>query len=299
MEGAIGSEGRPDGRKENQEFPPHQEPLKSPIVRRALVSVFAYVLLLTLIGIIYKDELSWSRRSAYLAISALLCLPICIFYGIFTEHLSRLRVRAAGALSMVASALLSAGSATVLVYGLDRLFRAGFMPNRMRDPYVLALAALLVCASVAQYALLRRHRAEDSVPRVEEASTGGDPQAGSGPPEGLQTAAETAGARFFRRLPAHLGRDIVYLKMSDHYVEVFTTTGHTVLLMRFADAVSELEGLGVRVHRSYWVGRGQLERLSRRGRRRFLRLANGAEVPVSRTYLDDIEAELDRTTRNA
>ena len=60
--------------------------------------------------------------------------------------------------------------------------------------------------------------------------------------------------------------------MSDHYVEVFTTAGHTVLLMRLGDAVAELEGLGLRVHRSYWVGHGHLERLLRRGRRRLLRL---------------------------
>ena len=44
------------------------------------------------------------------------------------------------------------------------------------------------------------------------------------------------------------------LKMADHYVEAFTTAGSTLVLMRFADAVSELEGAdGLRVHRSYWA----------------------------------------------
>jgi hypothetical protein len=284
---------------ENQEPPPYQARLKSPIVRRALISVVAYVLLLTLIGIIYKNELSGSHRTAYLAVCALLSIPICIFYGILTDHLSRLRARAAGILSLVGSALLSASSATVLVYGVDRLFRAGFMPNRMRDPYVLALVGLLVFASVAQYAMVRRQRWEDTLPRVEEARSGGEPQAGEGPTGKVEEQPETPGTYFFRRLPRALGRDLIYLKMSDHYVDVFTTAGHTVLLMRLGDAVAELEGLGMRVHRSYWVGHGHAERLLRRGRRRLLRLTDGPDVPVSRTYLAAVEAALKAETRNS
>jgi hypothetical protein len=299
VEREIGSEGKPDDSTENQEPPPYQARLKSPIVRRALISVVAYVLLLTLIGIIYKNELSGSHRTAYLAVCALLSIPICIFYGILTDHLSRLRARVVGILSMVASALLSASSATVLVYGVDRLFRAGFMPNRMRDPYVLALVGLLVFASVAQYAMVRRQRWEDTLPRVEEARSGGEPQAGEGPTGKVEEQPETPGTYFFRRLPRALGRDLIYLKMSDHYVDVFTTAGHTVLLMRLGDAVAELEGLGMRVHRSYWVGHGHAERLLRRGRRRLLRLTDGPDVPVSRTYLAAVEAALKAETRNS
>ena len=299
MEREVSSEGKPDDRTEHQESPPYQAPLKSPIVQRALISVVAYVLLLTLIGIIYKNELSGSRRTAYLAVSALLCIPICIFYGILTDHLSRLRARVAGILSMVASALLSAGSATVLVYGVDRLFRVGFTPNRMRDPYVLALAGLLVFASVAQYAMVRRQRWEDMLPRVEEARSGGEAEAGEGPTGKVEEQPEAPGSHFFRRLPSELGRDLVYLKMSDHYLEVFTTAGHTVLLMRLGDAVAELEGLGMQVHRSYWVGNGHLERLVRRGRRRLLRLTGGHDVSVSPTYLAAVEAALEADTRHS
>ncbi len=298
MERTDRAEGTPDDRTDNRQ-PTYQAPLKSPIVRHALISVVAYVLLLALIGIIYKDELSWSRRWAYLVVCALLCIPICIFYGVLTDHVSRLRARAAGLVSLAGSALLSAGSATVLVYGVDRLFRAGFMPNRMRDPYVLALAVLLVVASVVQYAMVRRQRLEPTVPRVEEAASGQEHKAGEGAGNRMEAWRETPGAQFFRRLPASLGRDVVYLKMSDHYVEVFTTAGHAVLLMRFGDAMAELEGLGMRVHRSYWVGNDHLERLERRGRRRFLRLTGGRDVPVSRTYLASVEAALEANTRTS
>ena len=295
MESTVSAQRAPDDRTEHRNAS-YQTPLKSPVARQAVTIVIAYVLLLALIGVIYKDELSWRDRSAYLAVSALLCVPICIFYGVLTDLLSRLRARAAGVISLAGSALLSAGSAAVLVYGVDRLFRAGFMPNRMRDPYVLALVALLVFASVVQYALVRRQRWQATVPRV-EAVSGNEAWAGDLPAGWLEGRREDRGAQFLRRLPASAGRDLVYLKMSDHYVEVFTTTGHAVLLMRFGDAVAELEGLGMRVHRSYWVGSDRLVRLVRRGRRRFLRLTGGHDVPVSRTYLASVEAALEANAR--
>ena len=56
----------------------------------------------------------------------------------------------------------------------------------------------------------------------------------------------------FDRLPAALGRDVIYLEVSGHYVQVTTTVGSAVTLMRFSDAVDALGDLGMRVHRSYW-----------------------------------------------
>lgn len=259
-----------------------RELLKSPLLQRALTFIFVYVFLLTLIGIVYTNELSWSWRTAYLLASAFLCLPICFSYGFLTIHFFDLRARAAGAVSLAASALLSAGSATVLVYGVDRLFRVGFMPNKMRDPYVLALAALLVCVSVAQYAMLRRGKGQEAVPRVEKLA--GE----KGPAGRMGGVARALGTPFFRRLPAALGHDIVYLKMRDHYVEVFTTKGRTTVLMRFGDAVAELEGLGLRVHRSYWVAYAHAERLPQRGPRSYLRITGGHQIPVSRPYLQAV-----------
>lgn len=297
MERASVAEGTPDTSTGNQQSTSGQ-PLKSPILHRALLFVSTYVLLLTLIGIIYKNELSWKARIAYVVVCALLCLPICLAYGILAAYLSQLRARVAGVLSVAGSTLLSAGSSAVLVYGVDRMFRAGFMPNKMRDPYVLALVVLLVGVSLAQYAMTRRHRWVETAAGVEELAPKREPAEGTGPGTGVQGLIGDPGAEFFMRLPAGLGRDVVYLKMSDHYVEVFTTTGHTVILMRFGDAVTELGGLGMRAHRSYWMAYGHLERLVRRGRRRFVRLTGGHEVPVSRTYLPAIKAALEANARN-
>ena len=58
-------------------------------------------------------------------------------------------------------------------------------------------------------------------------------------------------ARFYRRLSRTVSRDIVYLRVDDHYVQVSSTDGSCLILMRFADAVVELGDLGMQVHRSY------------------------------------------------
>ena len=92
-------------------------------------------------------------------------------------------------------------------------------------------------------------------------------------------------ARFLDRLPAALGRDVVYLNVRSHYVNVVTTAGSGALLMRFADAVADLGDQGMQVHRSYWVARRHVLGVERRAERTVLLLTGGEEVPVSRTYL--------------
>ena len=99
-------------------------------------------------------------------------------------------------------------------------------------------------------------------------------------------AGEPAGpAPFLSRLPARLGNELLHLRMQDHYVEASTAKGSELVLLRFRDALREVEGLdGLQVHRSHWVARTAVERPVRRNGRVFLRLVNGAEVPVSRSF---------------
>jgi DNA-binding LytR/AlgR family response regulator len=76
--------------------------------------------------------------------------------------------------------------------------------------------------------------------------------------------------------------------MQDHYVEVTTSRGSAMVLIRFSDAVGELAGYpGAQVHRSHWVASGQAKRLLRDKDRRMIELVDGRRLPVSRPYLDD------------
>ena len=88
------------------------------------------------------------------------------------------------------------------------------------------------------------------------------------------------------RLPARLRAELLHLRMQDHYVEVHTAAGSEMLLLRFRDALHEVEGVdGLQVHRSHWVARNAVAKVERwRGGRVVLRLVNGSKVPVSRSF---------------
>jgi DNA-binding LytR/AlgR family response regulator len=105
-------------------------------------------------------------------------------------------------------------------------------------------------------------------------------------------AAAAAGSRFFDRLPDDLGRDIIYIAASAHYVDVVTKTGSAAILLRFSDAVAELGSLGLRVHRSYWVAYPHVKRAFRRDGRTMLLLTDNHEVRVGRNYLPEVRAAI-------
>lgn len=94
------------------------------------------------------------------------------------------------------------------------------------------------------------------------------------------------GSPFLRRLPAKLGTDLRYIATEDHYLRVTTDQGSDLILFRLADAMAELDpAIGQQVHRSYWVARRAIASVERDGHRTWLILADGARIPVSRTYL--------------
>ena len=93
-------------------------------------------------------------------------------------------------------------------------------------------------------------------------------------------------AALLARLSARSRADLLHLRMQDHYVEVNTAAGSELLLLRFRDALREVEDVnGLQVHRSHWVARDAVARVERRGGGRvILRLVNGSRVPVSRSF---------------
>ena len=101
-------------------------------------------------------------------------------------------------------------------------------------------------------------------------------------------------ARFLDRLPPEVGRDVIYLKVSGHYITVVTTAGSGILLMRFADAVAELEGAGMQVHRSFWVAFRHVTAVEQREGRTVVCLTGGEVVPVSRTFVAAVRAAATR-----
>lgn len=88
------------------------------------------------------------------------------------------------------------------------------------------------------------------------------------------------------RLPLNRRGDLVSLSVSDHYVDVVTTKGREMLLMRLGDAIREATLTpGLQVHRSHWVALGQVAQARRAGETALLITSAGDEIPVSRTYM--------------
>ena len=180
-----------------------------------------------------------------------------------------------------AAAPLAAAPGTGVVYAAEALFRPGYTDQISVPTIYLSVAVLMLVIGLAVVAVLEvRRRTERGVGAAENQAGDAGARADLAP-----------GARFLDRLPEKLGRDLIYLKTADHYVEAFTTAGSTLVLMRFVDAVAELDGAGgMRVHRSYWVARRHVAGTARRRGRTTLRLTGGHEVPVSRTYLAGVRA---------
>lgn len=91
------------------------------------------------------------------------------------------------------------------------------------------------------------------------------------------------------RLPLGKRGQILGFSVQDHYVQIMTSAGKELVLMRLADAIREAGDLpGLQVHRSHWVATGGVTGVRRTGETAILTLSNGTEVPVSRRYIKDL-----------
>lgn len=104
------------------------------------------------------------------------------------------------------------------------------------------------------------------------------------------TGARTNAIRqLLRRAGPDTGQKLVRLQSADHYVEVHTEKGVQLLLMRISDAIEMLAGAqGGQVHRSHWVNYDEIAGVIKKDRKIWLRMSDGAEVPVARSYRDPL-----------
>jgi hypothetical protein len=117
------------------------------------------------------------------------------------------------------------------------------------------------------------------------------PAAAPAPAPPAQPGPAAAGGRFLDRLPPRLGRELICLRMEDHYVRAHTPKGSDLILIPLKDAIAELGDIdGLQVHRSWWVARSAVAEVLVSGRNLSLRLTNGLDVPVSRASVAKLRA---------
>ncbi|MCC5860196.1 MAG: LytTR family transcriptional regulator DNA-binding domain-containing protein [Ectothiorhodospiraceae bacterium] len=172
--------------------------------------------------------------------------------------------------------LLAAVPATGVVHtaGVLAGLEVGSLPS-------LFWKVLLLCAVLSVVFYLNAPESADAAePPEPDGINPEDPRPAphTAPPE------HSPGALFFHRLETPLQGRLLCLEMQDHYMIVHTTGGRQMVLCRMADAARELEGLGRRVHRSWWVADDAVVGRLRQQGRLMLRLTDGRRVPVGRTY---------------
>ena len=115
------------------------------------------------------------------------------------------------------------------------------------------------------------------------------------PAADVETGPSEPAPRLLDRLPVGRRGTLIRLSVRDHYVDVVTAQGDTTILMRFGDDLAEHAGAAaLQDHRSHWVAEDAVTRSIRRKGRVILILADGTEVPVSRSFLPEVEARFGR-----
>lgn len=117
-------------------------------------------------------------------------------------------------------------------------------------------------------------------------------ESGRTPQNSVETApAPVQPARLFKRIDPDLHAPVLWVSVRDHYVDIRTEAGQASVLMRFADAIDELDGLvGLRVHRSHWVADAAVAQVEREGAKLILHTRDGQRFPVSKTYREAVES---------
>lgn len=96
--------------------------------------------------------------------------------------------------------------------------------------------------------------------------------------------------RLLKRLPLQLRAPLISISVQDHYVEVTSEKGKHLVLMRLSDAIAETEGMrGFRIHRSHWVAQSGIKAVHKRSGKFIIETTTDQELPVSRTYVDDLK----------
>ncbi len=91
--------------------------------------------------------------------------------------------------------------------------------------------------------------------------------------------------RILQRLsPAQRGR-LFALSVQDHYTQITTHRGKSLVLIRLSDAIAETQGMqGLQIHRSHWVALDAVREGRSKNGRIELELENGDVLRVSRSF---------------
>ena len=274
----------------------HQEMLDWSLIQASFCTTAGLALVAAVvfpIGVL--AQLGLPDRLAYWSICGLLCWPPGHAVTAVILYLMRSLPPVLIALAAVAGVLFLSVLFMAVGLGVYGSLHPEGADSAVFTPlgrFFVNLAAMTLGVSVLlHYVACQRART-----RVAIAAGRADGQAVRAPesPEASPLVAGSAQA-FFDRLPRHVGRDVIHVSVSGHYLHVVTTAGTCQILMRLSDAVLALgKPRGLQVHRSHWVAHRHVLEMVRRGNRTLLRVTGGPEVPVSRGRVAEMRRAMRR-----
>lgn len=212
-----------------------------------------------------------SYQTMSLALRFMLGVPLMAILMLVGITLRALVFHYAGHLGFrVASVLTAVVAALVMAPLAKLLLLLTPIGQGVTHPGLLELSVLVISLSLG-------HSSVRSALDAEPASEGGEPQ-------------DEDAARLLHRLEPVKRGPILAISVRDHYVDVQTGKGRSSLLMRFSDAMAEVDpAAGAQVHRSHWVAWGEIEAVEREGGKTYLKLKQGGRVPVSKNHREKLE----------
>ena len=274
----------------------YREYFRWPLIRVSLGIMTASLLIFAVLGPLGMDDrMGALQRLAFVTFCGVICWPVCHALSGATLYVGRSLAPIRILFVFIAGTLFTALPCTAVVLMAFDLFQAGGdIDFTLTEVYMNTAVAALACRGVVYYVACQRARVTQAAERgsglVAPDRVTAASRAVAAPPGPVGDSREA----LFERLPGMLGRDIVYISVSGHYLNVLTTEGSCLILMRLADAVASLGELGIRVHRSYWVAHRHIVAVQRLDGRMMLRLTGGHEVPVSRTYRAAVNAAVSK-----
>jgi len=108
--------------------------------------------------------------------------------------------------------------------------------------------------------------------------------------QGLSTSETKQPSRFLQELRSRAPGDLICISSELHYLRVTTTKAEVMFLYNLKDAIDELpSNSGVQVHRSHWVAKEHVKRLSKKDGNTECILSNGKILPVSRRKAAEVK----------
>lgn len=244
--------------------------MRSSLTQPAFVGIFVLVgLILGLSGPFGTFAyLSLGPRLVYWVVLVASAYVTGHFFGGFTVHLVQHRFRST-VLAVIVGGIAAGMPVSIVVWAINAM-TFGVL---YADPADLVLqtvyCVIISIAVVAGFALFES--------RVHTAGAGAGAGEAAAPPR----------PKLLDRLAVQDRGQLLSLSVSDHYVEVVTDKGKTLLLMRLGDAIDEAAPVnGIQLHRSHWVALDAIRSARRHKGAAVVVLTDGRELPISRGRIE-------------